>query len=98
MILILDLDDTIFPATSLDYSIFDKARSIVESYTIDTFGPATSARIIEEVKMIPFDIVARKYGFPEEIIKSFIKEINSIDYHLDINVFEDYHYLKNHEC
>lgn len=95
MILILDLDDTIFPATSLDYSIFDKARSIVEGYTIDTFGPTESARIIEEVKLIPFDILARKYEFPEEIIRSFLKEINSIDYQLDINVFEDYHYLKN---
>jgi putative hydrolase of the HAD superfamily len=97
MILILDLDDTIFPAKTLDYSIFDNAKNIIESFTHDAFGPTKSAMIIEEVKLIPFDIVAQKYNFPKAIIHAFQKEIDSIDYQLDIRVFEDYHYLKNLE-
>lgn len=95
MILILDLDDTIFPAQTLDYSIFENAKNIIERFTLETYGYVESAKIIEEVKLIPFDIVARKHNFPEEIIDQFQKEIDSIDYQLDIRVFEDYHHLKN---
>lgn len=94
MILILDLDDTIFPAKTLDYSIFDQAKNIIEQYTLNAFGIKKSNMIIEEVKLVPFDIVARRYNFPKEVIRRFEKEINSINYQLDIQVFEDYDHLK----
>ena len=97
MVLILDLDDTIFPAQTLDYSIFENAKNIVEQFTLEAFGYTKSAMIIDEVKLIPFDIIARKYNFPKKVIQQFQKEIDSINYQLDIRVFEDYHHLKNLE-
>lgn len=99
MILILDLDDTIFETKSMDMSVFDPAKALLEQYTLKKFGKEVSNQIIEEIKCFPFDVVADKYQFPDEIRKQFYDTIQTLNYSLSIKPFNDYSALKklNHE-
>lgn len=94
MILILDLDGTIFETKSMDMSIFDPARKIIEEFSIRTLGGEISNEIIEELKSYPFDIVANKYQFPNQLRQQFYKVIQGIDYDLAIKPYADYSALK----
>lgn len=94
MILILDLDDTIFETRSMDMTVFDPAKRVVEEFALGHFGNQVSTKIIEEIKSIPFDIVANKYEFPDEVRSRFYTTIQNIDYQLSIDTYEDYSALK----
>lgn len=98
MILILDLDDTIFETNSMDMSVFDPAQKVIEEYTIKSFGQRDSDNIINKIKQLPFDIVANKYNFPTEIRNRFYYIIQNTRYDLNISVFPDYSFLQEINC
>jgi putative hydrolase of the HAD superfamily len=98
MILILDLDDTIFETNSMDMSIFDPARKVIEEYTVNHYGQIESDNIINEIKQLPFDTVANKYNFPIERRNRFYYTIQNIPYNLNLSVFSDYSFLQQIDC
>lgn len=92
--LILDLDDTIFRTKSMDMAVFDPARQLIEDFALEEYGSEVSNEIIEEMKKSPFDVVANKYQFPDNLSLQFYEVIQSLDYDLSIEPFEDYDALR----
>lgn len=98
MLLILDLDDTIFETKSMDMSLFDPARRVVEEFTLKQYGAEETQQIVNEIKESPFDTVADKYNIPEHIQSRFYLSIQSIAYNLNIKVYDDYRVLRQLTC
>ena len=97
MILIVDLDNTIFETSTIEMSQFKEARQLVEDYTLQHHGVELAHSIFDEMKHIAFDLIAKKYNFPNPLIQQFYQIIESGNYQLKIDTFPDYHYLLQYD-
>ena len=94
MLLILDLDDTIFPIQSLPWSVFDPAKKVIEDYALAERGPEETEQIIDGLKNFPFDIIAGRFEIPKSVIREFYHVLQNLDYQLPIESYRDYPFLK----
>jgi len=92
--LILDLDNTIFPTNSIPFDSFLPAVKVVEKHLFQQFDQAKSHSIIEELWNVPFDSVSKKYNFPEKVNADFYKTIQTLDYDLKIKTYADYPFFR----
>jgi len=96
--LILDLDDTIYETRSIDPAIFDPVIGIVRKYYKEKSDLATAGLMIPQLWTNPVDVVFERFGIPESIAQSFQDKLNTLDYHLEINTFDDYAIIKEMTC
>ena len=91
-LLIFDLDDTLFETRSIDFKQFDDAWKIIKWHFIHSeYKPE---QIIEDLKDIPFDVVAKAYSFSNQLIEEIRSYFNTCRFTLNISVFDDYHWLQ----
>lgn len=95
--LILDLDNTIFPTNSIQFDHFLPAVEIVEKHLLQNFDKAKTRSIIELLWSVPFDTVSKKYNFPEKVNADFYKTIQTLDYDFEIKTYADYPFLRKLE-
>lgn len=94
--LIIDLDDTIFPTKSMNPEIFDPAISIVRNYLQSSRTEVVAEEAIAELWTKPIDFVLAKYELPQPLIADFYQTIVEVDYNqLEISPFADYQVLKS---
>lgn len=91
--LILDLDDTIFPTSSIDSNLvkpfFDKLEEVNDVLTEEGLKKAK-----QELWRKPFNVVAEEFGFSERMISKSLVTLNSLEFELSIQPFDDYKYLQ----
>ena len=91
--LILDLDDTIFPTNSIDPLIVKPFFDCLEE-----FNDVLSKEEFEDAKVElwkrPFHVVAKDFGFSNNMISRSLEVLNSLEFSLSIEPYDDYKYLK----
>jgi len=94
-LLIFDLDDTLFETKSISKEsvnpIFDKFESLL----INKFGKEITKQIILELWKFPFDFVAKKYKFNNNLNSEFSRLVNEYEYEFNIGTFEDFGVIQN---
>lgn len=98
MILILDLDDTLFPTKSIEPSVFAPAMRIIETYFQTRASDEQYKQVLHDLWSTPFDHVAQKHQIPQSIQQTFVHQLNTISYELDIALYPDYSQLKTLDC
>lgn len=93
-LLIVDLDDTIFPTSALDNSLFEKAISLVEEFSESKNSNSSLKDMLFDLRSYSFDVAAKKHQFPESLKREFILAIEGIEKNLDIVTYPDYSFLK----
>jgi putative hydrolase of the HAD superfamily len=94
--LILDLDDTIFPTNSINPLIVKPFFDCLEEFN-DVLSEEEFQNAKNELWKRPFHIVAQDFGFSNNMINRSLEVLNSLEFSLDIQPFDDYKYLKNIE-
>lgn len=94
-LLIFDLDDTLFETKSISKKsvkpIFDKFENLL----IKRFGEVMTEKIVPELWKYPFDFVAQKYNFDNNLNSEFASLVNEYEYQLNIKTFEDFGIIQN---
>jgi len=94
-LLIFDMDDTIFETKSISPAKIQPILDSFRSEAIKDYEEAEVNMIIAALWRNPFDDVAAKYHFSEQIKTNFAKNIAATDFEFDIKPFEDYALTKN---
>lgn len=94
MILILDLDDTIFSTQSISRQIVEPAVQILRTYYTAKHGIRESVQLIDDLWKYPFDSILQKYQIPINIQEEFFFKLDNIEYNLNIQPFEDYYFVQ----
>lgn len=94
-LLIFDLDDTIFETKSISKKSVKPIFDRFESLLIKKFGEEMAEKIIPEFWKFPFDFVAQKYKFGNNLNSEFINLVNEHEYKLNIKTFKDFGVIKN---
>lgn len=96
-LLVFDLDDTIFETKSIDKKhvapILDKFEDSIKPL----FKADEVSSIISDLWKYPFDHVSEKYGLGYLVKRQFSDSINSLNYELEINPFDDFELIQNIE-
>ena len=92
--LILDLDNTIFPTNSIPFDSFLPVVEVVEKHLLQQFDKAKTSSVIEELWNVPFDYVSKKYNFPERVNTDFYKTIQELEYDFQLSTYNDYPFLR----
>lgn len=91
--IILDLDNTIYPVNSIADELFMRFFEMLES---DSEG--VDFKILKQAKdaitRMPFQTVADKYNFSQELKNKGIELLKNLTYDLPIQPFGDYHLIK----
>jgi putative hydrolase of the HAD superfamily len=89
--LILDLDNTIYPVSSIGATLFAPLFEVIEK---DTHVSDRIADIKKEVMRRPFQTVAKEFNFSEELTNEGIEILKGISYKGKIEPFEDYKIIR----
>src|ERR1700761_5814087 len=89
--LILDLDNTIYPVSSIANDLFNQLFSLV-----DKFYGATAAgeAVKDELSRKHFHIVADRFNFDPELRLQGIELLKNMEYILPMQTFEEYQHIK----
>lgn len=91
--LILDLDDTIFPTSSIDPQLVKPFFDSLERNN-DVLSDVALRNAMADLWRRPFHVVAKAYGFSQHMIDQSLETLNSLEFSFDIHPYEDYTYLK----
>ena len=96
-ILILDLDNTIYPVSSIGDELFTPLFQIIEKpeYGI---SEETLKEAKRDIQRIPFQKAAEKYDFPEELTAEALTLLRDLTYQGEMTSFQDYHFIKEYPC
>jgi len=95
-IMILDLDDTIYPTTSIPREVLDPVYDKLKSLLTDLMGQELFSKIKHDLWHMPIDIVCKKYNLPDNILDNFYDEIEQVDLNnTGIQVYQDYEFIKS---
>lgn len=94
-LLIFDLDDTLFETKSIGKKAVKPIFDQFEPLLIDKFGTALTAQIIPELWKYPFDFVSQKYNFDNHQNAEFARLVNTHEYELNIQTFDDFSVIEN---
>ena len=92
-ILILDLDDTIFPTRSIPPEVFEPLFNSLNEVPHD-FNESQMHIIRDDLWKYTFHEVAEKYGFNQEMRRHYQTRLKTLPLHFDISVYDDYPFLK----
>jgi putative hydrolase of the HAD superfamily len=92
--IILDLDNTIYPVSSIAEYLFNKVfeflDSLADELSIDEIDMAK-----EEMKRRPYQWVADKYNFSETAKNKGLNLLKNLEYDLPIQPYEEYRYISD---
>ena len=95
--LIIDLDDTIFPTKSMDPHLFDPAISVIENHYQSTHSGISADEVIAALWVKPIDVVLAHYAVPGDVVEQFYGEIARVDYkQLVIKPYFDYEIIQSY--
>jgi len=92
--LILDLDNTIYPVSSIAEHLFERLFWLLDQ-TEDGTNYEKIRDAKDELKRRPFHLVADKYNFGEELTAKGIYLLKNMSYDLPMRPFDDYHYIQS---
>ncbi|MFW6101476.1 MAG: HAD family hydrolase, partial [Bacteroidota bacterium] len=93
--IILDLDNTIHPVSSIGEELFKPLFRLIEDY--GAFN-GNMESIKKDIMSKPFQHVARKYHFSDELTNHGIELLKETTYEKEIIPFEDYMEIKKLPC
>ena len=92
--IILDLDNTIYPVSSIAEYLFNKVFEFLDSLanelSIDEIDKAK-----EEMKRRPYQWVADKYNFSEAAKNKGLDLLKNLEYDLPMQPYEEYKYISD---
>ena len=92
--IILDLDNTIYPVSSIAEYLFNKVFEFLDSLanelSIDEIDKAK-----EEMKRKPYQWVADKYNFSEAARNKGLDLLKNLEYDLPMQPYEEYKYISD---
>ncbi|MCB0448112.1 MAG: HAD hydrolase-like protein, partial [Gelidibacter sp.] len=94
-LLIFDLDDTLFETKSISKKSVKPIIDKFENLLLKRFGEVMTKKIVPELWKFPFDFVAQKYNFDNNLNSEFACLINEYEYQLNIKTFEDFGIIQN---
>ncbi|MEM7296637.1 MAG: HAD family hydrolase [Bacteroidota bacterium] len=98
LILLIDLDDTLFETKTMGVDPF---KELFESFQKDVstqFDNEKVSEIFKDIWKLPFDQLARKYRFSSSLIQSFMEQINNYEFELRIEPYHDYSVIQNFDA
>jgi putative hydrolase of the HAD superfamily len=90
-VLLLDLDNTIYPVSSIAVELFSKLFKHIENNPEYTGDPE---RIKQEIQRIPFQKVIPKFSFSPKLAHECNEMLRNLTYDKPMNPFEDYRIIK----
>jgi putative hydrolase of the HAD superfamily len=92
--IILDLDNTIYPVSSIAEHLFEKLFSLLDQNT-EKINYEDMLAAKEELKRRPYHLVADKFNFGDELKMQGIDMLKNMTYDLPMFPFEEYHIVKS---
>lgn len=89
--IILDLDNTIYPVSSIAGDLFNALFSFLDEHIKDA---DRIHNIKEDLKRIPYQKVADKHNFSESVKNKGLELLNNIEYNLPMQPFDDYAHIR----
>jgi len=95
--LILDLDNTIYPVSSIADDLFRELFRVLDQYSgsINTDDADRINQIKEEMTRRPFHHIADDYGLSEELRSRMTETLKHMSYDLPMKPYEDYQYIRS---
>lgn len=93
-VLILDLDNTIYPVKSIGDKLFAPLFSLIDEHKKD-ISPENYTAAREEIMQRPFQKVAEKYGFSRELTEKGVDLLRNTTYEEPMKPFDDYAFVKD---
>lgn len=92
--LIIDLDNTIYPVSSIGQKLFAPLFELLQS---PEYGlpPATIKKAEVQIMRIPFQKVADQFNFPSQLKESALKLLRELKYDDQMDYFEDYPLIRD---
>jgi putative hydrolase of the HAD superfamily len=94
--LIFDLDNTIYPVSSIADNLFAKLFAVLDEYsgTINLGDNDCVNKIKEEMTRRPFQYIADKYELDKDLNDKMVDTLRTMTYDMPIQPFENYHHLR----
>ncbi len=94
--LILDLDNTIYPVSSIADNLFEQLFKVLDQHStsINIGGTDRVNRIKDEMTRRPFQHIADEFDLDEELRNKMINVLKNMTYDLPMQPFEDYAYIR----
>lgn len=94
--LILDLDNTIYPVSSISADLFADLFAILDRHAeiINTGDANTVDRIKDEMTRRPFQHIADEFNLHDEVRNKMEEQLRSMTYDLPMQPFDDYHHVR----
>jgi putative hydrolase of the HAD superfamily len=92
--LILDLDNTIYPVSSIAENLFDQLFSLLDEHARG-FSEDDFIAAKDDLTRRHFHLVADKYNFSPELKSAGINLLSELTYTLPMKPFDEYHYIKS---
>lgn len=95
--LILDLDNTIYPVSSIADRLFADLFATLDQYAdvINSGDFDRVSRIKDEMTRRPFQHIADEFSLNKEIRDKMTGKLRNMTYELPMNTFDDYHHLRS---
>ncbi len=90
--IVFDLDNTIYSVLSIGEELFASLFALIME---DGNHSQNIGKIKDEIMRKPFQLVAREYGFSEELITRGITLLKDLEYKGKIEPFDDYRFVKD---
>ncbi len=95
MLLIFDLDDTLFETKSIGKRPFEAVFDRFGKHIYPFYPSKVVREIIEDLWSIPLDAVSLKYDLSHSITGYFIQLINVLEMDFEIQPYPDYQFVKS---
>ena len=92
--LILDLDNTIYPVSSIAGLLFKQLFDLLDN-SADEIDYTTLEAAKDEMTRRPYHIVADEYNFSPELKNKGIELLNNLTYDLPMQPFDGYEHIKS---
>lgn len=92
--LILDLDNTIYPVSSIAGNLFDELFTLLDE-NLDTLDGEVLEAAKLELTRRPYQWVADKYNFNHDLKSKGIELLKNITYDEPMQTYEDYHHVRS---
>jgi putative hydrolase of the HAD superfamily len=92
--IILDLDNTIYPVSSIAEYLFNKVFEFLDSLA-DELSINEIDKAKEEMKRRPYQWVADKYNFSEAAKNKGLDLLKNLEYDLPMQTYEEYKYISD---
>jgi len=89
--LILDLDNTIYPVSSIAGHLFEPIFTLLDQFS-DTIDVAAAK---EDMQRRHFHLVADRYNFGPELTAKGIELLSNFEFELPMQPFDDYYLIKS---